>query len=54
MEGAGRTRRETGDRKKKEREEGMSARYLLVCAVYLVKINIIVHYSQFQGHQSGL
>ncbi len=27
----------------KEREEGMSARYLPVCAVYLVKINIIVH-----------
>ncbi len=50
MEGAGRTRRRNGGSEEKEREEGMSARYLLVCAVYLVKINIIVHYSPFQGH----
>ncbi len=49
MEGAGRTRRRNGRSEEKERE-GMSARYLLVCAVYLVKINIIVHYSPFQGH----
>ncbi len=41
---------ENGRSEETERKEGMSARYLLVCAVYLVKVNIIVHYSPFQGH----
>ncbi len=34
---------ENGDRRKKR-----SARYLLVCAVYLVKINIIVHFKDIK------
>ncbi len=48
MEGAGRTRKRNGRSEEKEREEGMSARYLLVCAVYLVKINIIVHFKDIK------
>ncbi len=47
--GRGGTNEEKNGRsEEKEREEGMSARYLLVCAVYLVKINIIVHFKDIK------
>ncbi len=44
MEGAGRTmreKREIGREGKKDGNEGMSARYLPVCAVYFVKISAL-------------